>query len=222
MSDMRKRKCHACERKIEIYKDDIKDIIFYKENFYHKSCFCELASKRSQSKRGKPADWQYALDNIEEFESAAISQLEYPFIRDDFNDYLIDTYDVIKPPDRLWDVVGQLAKGTYKRKRCKPVSLKILFETWKWGQSKLNKININNKMNNKGPYDGDTRILYDLAIIVGKVPNYLAYKAKQEAAEIERENSIKDDIRVDYSKIKAASNNNSGLDDINDLLEDLI
>lgn len=223
MAEVRERQCHACKNQIEIYKNNIVDIIYYKKYFYHKSCFCKLAGEKSKSNRGKPADWQYALDNLSAFEDAAREQLEYPFIKDDLNDYLIENYNVVAVPDRFWLVTTELIQGKYKRKKCKPIPLKILFETWKWGQRKLNKINSDNKMANRGPSDDKERILYDLGVVVSKVPNYLAYKEKQKAAEIERERELKENVRIDYCKIanNTQRKDNNNFQDISSLVDDL-
>lgn len=213
------RKCDACKGAIEINTNDIKDVLSFKNVYYHKVCFCELANKKIQSKRGKPADWQYGLDNLLELENEAKERLEYPVVKDNFNYYLISHYNVVAVPDRLWTVVGDLGKGVYKRKKCNPVKLKTLFEAWKWGQHKLDKIHKHNKMLNRGPKTDGERILYDLAILVRKIPNYLAYQAKVDAmqAETKRESS---NTRINYNNIHKAEVVQEGLDDISALLDE--
>jgi hypothetical protein len=221
MPEMIVRKCTGCKEPIEINMSDINNVVFYKTGYYHKTCFCDLAKQKAESKRGKPADWQYALDNISELEIDAKDRLEYPFIKDSFNEYLLENYNVVAVPDRLWEVTGALEKGIYKRKKCKPISIKVLYEAWQWGQHKLNKINRQNKMNHKGPTSDEDRILYDLAILVSKVPNYLAHKAKLEAmqAEIKKETKIN---RIDYDNIHQAKVESSNyFDDISSLLDEM-
>lgn len=222
MPDTTVFKCGACTDPIVVDRDHTSNVVFYKTRYYHSKCFCAIATKRSQSKSKCASGWKEALDNILVLEADTKKKLEYRIAHDDLNAWLLNNYDIVEAPRRFWEYVSDLSKGTYKGKKCRPVSTETLLEAWKWGQKKLDSIARNNKMNNTGPADDNARIIYDLTILIGKIPSYLAYKEKQKAAEIERKNSIKDDIRVDYSKIKAASNNNSGLDDINDLLEDLI
>ena len=215
------RTCHDCGGTIEIHKNDIKNIVFYKNYYYHKDCFCELAIKKAQSKRGKPEDWQYALDNVIEFENDAIHKLEYPWIRDDFNEYLLNNYNIVSVPEPFWEMVSNIANGTFKRKKCKPVQMKVLFEAWRWGQHKLNKINRQNKMNHMGPKDDSARIFYDLAILVSKIPNYLSHKSKIEAqqAEIKKETKTS---RIDYDNIHQAKvESNNYFDDISSLLDEM-
>jgi hypothetical protein len=92
----------------------------------------------------------------------------------------------------------------YKGKRCKPVEAKTLCGCWQWGQRKLNEIGQYNMSHNKGPTDDSARLMYDLAILVGKVPQFLAYQERQKAAEMEMKavSSLNDD--VDMSKIGQA------------------
>ena len=213
------RKCKACSQPIEIDMDNINNVVFYKTLYYHKTCFCNLAKNKVESKKGKYEDWQYALDHLSEFEIAAKDRLEYPIIKDNFNEYLLKNYNVVAVPDRLWEVAATLEKGIYKRKKCKPISIKILHEAWVWGQHKLNKINSQNKMNHKGPTNDEERILYDFAVLVAKIPNYLAHKSKIEAmqAEAKKETAIN---RINYNNMKRTETKQEGLDDISALLDE--
>ena len=197
MPDVILRKCKACPKPIEIDINNINNVVFYKTSYYHKTCFCDLATKRAESKKGKYIDWQYALDNLLELETDAKNRLEYPFIKDSFNEYLLKNYNVVAVPDRLWEVAATLEKGMYKRKKCKPVPIKVLYEAWQWGQQKLNKINAQNKMSHNGPTNDEERILYDLAILVRKIPNYFEYKAK----------TAENEVRIKEAKEKAAKTN---------------
>ena len=58
-------------------------------------------------------------------------------------------------------------------------------------------------------------------MLVGKVPNYLAYKAKQKAAEVERRREIKENVKVDYSKIVNNKTESNNLQDISSLVDDI-
>lgn len=222
MPDTILRKCGGCSDIIEINRNNITDILYYKNKYYHSKCFCEIAEKRSKAKRNTAVEWQEALDSLWELEADTKKMLESAWIKDDLNDWLLNHYNITTVSSRFWQMLADLERGVYKCKKCKPVTMETLLGAWQWGQRKLDSISRNNKMNHKGPASDDARIMYDLAILVQKIPTFLAYKNKQKAEEIERQNSIKENIKVDYSKIKSTTNNCSGLDDINDLLEDLI
>ena len=216
------RKCAKCKGTIKINHDSIADIIFYKKLYYHKACFCALAEERSQSKRGKPEEWKSALNSVSVLELNTAQMLRGLCAKDDLNIWLLDHYDISAVPSRFWQIVADLEQGVYKGKKCKPVSMETLLGAWKWGQRKLDSINRSNKMKKSGPQSDDARISYDLAILVQKVPIFLDYQEKQKAAEMERQRTLKEVMKIDYSKIasstKASSNN---LQDISSLVDDI-
>lgn len=221
MANVDTRKCNHCKQPIEINRENIRGVVYYKKYYYHTACFCELAERKSQNTRGKPKEWKEALDNVSEYEDEAREIVRqhwgYREAKDNLNDYLLSQYNVISIDTRFWQVVADLNNGMYKNKRCKKVSPQILLEAWKWGQPKLNEANKRNKMNNKGPKDDDQRVSYDLAIIVRKIPEYLAYKAKQEASKTELITKTK---RITYADMRRAEIKHEGLGDISDLLDD--
>ena len=216
------RKCAACPKPIEIDTNHTSDIIYYKKKYYHSNCFCDLATKRSQAKIKSALEWKEALDNLWDLEAETEKMLKSSITKDELNDWLLSHYDIAVVPSRFWQIVADLERGVYKGKKCKPISMEMLLGVWKWGQRKLDEISVRNKANNKGPKNDAERINYDLSIVVGHVADYIKYMNKIKSAEIERENKRKEEIKVDYNKIKTSSNDNHGLDDISELLDDLI
>lgn len=201
MAEIITRKCAKCKDVIEIDVDDIRDVIFFNKLYYHKSCFESMAAEKAASKRGKPQMWQDALDNIWELEAETKRMLEHFVAKDELNAHLLENYNITMIPTRFWQVIADLEMGKYKGKRCKPIDIRVLCGCWKWGQRKLNEINQYNKSHNKGPTDDNARLLYDLTILVGKIPNYLAYKEKQKAAENEMATTVVLNDDIDMSKI---------------------
>ena len=201
MAEVLVRKCAKCKSEIIIHKDNISDVIQFQNKYYHYDCFENLAAEKAASKRGKPQMWQEALDNIWVLEDETKKMLEQFIAKDELNIWLLNHYNITSVPTRFWQIVADLEGGTYKGKRCKPVSIITLCGCWKWGQQKLNEINYYNKSHNKGPKDDNARLAYDLAVLVGKVPNYLAHKTKQKTAksEMSRIDISNDDI--DMSRI---------------------
>ena len=215
------RKCAKCKSEIAIDVHDIRNVIYFNKLYYHESCFEETAKQKSASKRGKPQVWQEALDGIWELEAETKKMLEHFYAKYELNAWLLDNYDITVVPTRFWQVVIELERGEYKGKKCKPVNIRTLYDCWKWGQKKLNEINQYNKTHNKGPLDDSARLMYDLAILVGKVPQFLNYKEKQKAAEIENRRMFKENIKVDYSKILNNKMENNDLQDISSLVDDI-
>lgn len=212
------RKCTKCKKNIEFDLDNISGIVRYNNLFYHSDCFVEYCQGRA-AKSSSPV-WQKYIDDMSPFENAAKEKINYKKNKDDFNEYLLKHYNVTAVPDRFWNVVAELENGSYKKKKCNPVSTKTLFEAWKWGQLKLDGVNRRNKAAKKGPKTDAERLPYDLAVLVQHIPDYLKAKAKIEAEEAERASRAKEICRIDYSAIKPKQES-SGLGDISDLLDEL-
>ena len=211
------RKCAHCKNAISIDKNNITNVLQFQNKYYHSQCFEEMARSKANSKRGKPEIWKEALSNICELEHDTKKLLEMHFAKNDLNEWLLNHYNITAVPSTFWQRVADLERGIYRRKKCKPISVSTLFGVWVWGQNKLNEIARNNKIVNNGPKCDDERLIYDLAILINKVPDYLAYKAKQEAEKEVVENVV----RVDYNKmIRTDRKIEDGLDDISDLLDD--
>lgn len=200
MADILKRKCAHCKEEILVDRNSIDNVLQYDGKYYHIFCFEEMASEKAASKRGKPAKWQAALNNLQELQNETKSIIEYSWTRDDLNDWLLMNYDIAAVPSRFWQVIAELEQGKYKGKKCKPIKIETVLGVWQWGQKKLNDISANNKQLNKGPNNDNDRIAYDLAILVQKVPQFIAYQEKQRATKEEMvQHIVADDI--DMSKI---------------------
>ena len=214
MADVLVRKCAKCKGEIKIYKNNISNVIQFQNKYYHYDCFENLAAEKAVSKRGKPQMWQEALDNIWVLEDETKKMLEQFIAKDELNTWLLNNYDIITVPSYFWQLVADLERGIYKRKKCKPVKTFDLCECWKWGQRKLNKIAINNKMSHKGPENDTDRLRYDLAILITKYPLFLQHKAKT-SAEILTESANRNQPKIDYGLLEKNNKN----DDDNDILD---
>lgn len=222
MADIIMRKCAKCKSEIAIDVHDIRNVIYFNKLYYHESCFEETAKQKSASKRGKPQVWQEALDGIWELEAETKKMLEHFYAKDELNTWLLDNYDIVAVPSYLWQLIADLENGKYKNKKCKPINITTLCSMWKWGQKKLNQIAITNKANRKGPKNDNDRLRYDLAVLMGHVEDFKKHQNKIKAMDMERQIAKKENININYNKIKTINSNNDGLDDINDLLDELI
>lgn len=201
MGDVLTRKCACCKGDIEIDPHHIYDVIAFEKKYYHSACFEKMAAEKAASKRGKPQMWQEALDHLWELEAETKKTLEKYVAQDGLNKWLLEHYDIVMVPNRFWQILADLENGKYKGKHCNPVKMETLYGCWKWGQKKLNEINQYNKANNKGPANDEARIMYDLAVLVGKVPQFLKYKEQQQAAKIEMAREAMSLTDVDMSKV---------------------
>lgn len=216
------KKCVYCGEIIEIDVDNIQGVAkLTASSYYHTKCLLKLSLEKRTKKR-HAVYWDTMENDIYKYENAAKDTIMNVVGKDRLTEHILMYYDVVTVPQRLWDVIGGLNSGKYKSRKCKPVNSWYIYETWKWGQHKLDETARYNKVNNKGPTNDSDRVLYDLAIVIGKIPVYLKHKEKQKVEEAERMAAEKEKIRIDYSKIATnTSKNTDGLDDISELLDDM-
>lgn len=215
------RKCGACPKPIEIDKEHTSNIVYYKSKYYHSSCFCDIATKRSQSKIKSASEWKEALDNLWELEAETEKMLKSSIAKDELNEWLLSHYDIAVVPARLWQIIADLDRGMYKGKRCKPISMEMLVSVWKWGQRKLDEIAANNRANRNGPSNGNDRIRYDLAILLGHINDYIKHtqRNKEEVADIAAK--VQNTKKFDYEKIYEQAQKKIETDDILNLMNDI-
>ena len=219
MGDIVTKRCGCCKNEINIDTADVRDVIYFGKLYYHIGCFSEMATKKAAGKRGKPAMWAEALSMIGSLEKETARKLVSEFAFHDLNVWLLDHYDISVLPSRFYQVVHELANGKYKGRMCNPVDIETLCGCWKWGQHKLDEISVYNRSKNKGPVSDADRVMYDLAVLVGKVPMYLADVAK---ANVAHQASASEDKqpKIDYSVISNCQNNNDD-NDILDLIDEV-
>ena len=215
------RKCGACPKPIEIDKEHTSNIVYYKSKYYHSSCFCDIATKRSQSKIKSASEWKEALDNLWELEAETEKMLKSSIAKDELNEWLLYHYDIAVVPARFWQIVADLERGAYKGKKCRPISMEMLLGVWKWGQRKLDEIARNNKMRCKGPTNDADRINYDLSILINHISDYEKYLTRSRAEETNKQTQ-KETTKINYNSISNRSETKyEGLDDISDILDEV-
>ena len=216
MAEVMARRCGACDEAVTIDVNDIKDVVYFKGSYYHKSCFEKLATKKASNKRCSK-DWKAALDDgMRQIEADAKYMINYCYGRDLLYGHLLGNYDICSISAYCETTINKVLTGTYKGKS-KPIPYRDFAECWVAMQSELDKIYANNKRLGKS-MTGDQRINYDLAIVVRKVPEYLAGKEKKKTAAIEfARNTIHEE--VDMSRI--GQQKKEVKKDISDIFNDL-
>ena len=213
---MSKRKCGTCGQDIVVDRHNLDNIAFYQNRYHHVKCLMDKANNGIQSGK-RVAIWEKLLNRIPELQEEAKKNLGHGLIRDEFNEYLLNHYDIISVPNRFWQIIEDIGNGNYRKNKCRPTDIDRIFQTWKWGQSNLDKIASNNKIKNKGPKNDDERLNYDLAIVLKHVPQYLAYEAKNKAvaAEIKNTSAFED---IDLSRIGQKKTEKKN--DVSDIFDD--
>lgn len=211
------KKCAYCKEIIDIDIDNIQGVAYFKSQYYHSQCLLNIAAERAKKKR-HAAYWDTMENDIVTYEVSAKQTIMNIAGKDMLNEHILMHYNVVAVPQRLWEILSDLGNGKYKSKKCRPVSSLDIYGTWAWGQSKLDETAKYNKANHKGPENDDARILYDLAIVISKVPVYWKYKEKQVANANEIHNiNVQDNIDLSkISKIKSRKKESIG-----DIFDDL-
>ena len=225
MARMIERKCATCKGIIKIDRKNIKDVVIYNKGYHHKQCLIDYATASLQKPRCSKAKWTQVLENIDKYETDAKEVIGHGRPTDKLNDWLLDNYDITTTPsDRFWSVVRELGNGLYRNKRCKPISVDMLTEAWKWAQHNLDKIAVQNKSKNNH-MEGEARIHYDLAIIVKKYPLFLKWKDRQKAAAAAAAVQETQRTKINYSNLEKqnleSKKDTNSIDDISDLLDEL-
>ena len=197
-------------------RHNLDNIAFYQNRYHHVGCLVDKANKGIASGK-RVAIWEKLLNRIPELQEEAKKNLGHGLIRDEFNEYLLNHYNIISVPNRFWQIIEDIGNGNYRKNKCRPTDIDRIFQTWKWGQSNLDKIASNNKIKNKGPKNDDERLNYDLAIVLKHVPQYLAYEAKNKAVAAEIKNtSVFEDIDLYRIGQKKTEKKN----DVSDIFDD--
>ena len=195
------RKCAFCGKDIVITKNNMR-MISYKNKSYHTECFKTMCNGRVLKNNRYSPMYSEALQNLKQLETETKKKLMNRFVQDDLNVYLLDQYEVCTLSARFWEYIKDIQKGKYRGKRCLPVDLETLFNMWKDYQKELDKTNAWNRHNGK-VIEGESRAIYDLAILMN---NYVKYakkveKTKREVAEKEKNSRADNSERINYNKI---------------------
>lgn len=215
------RTCFKCHEKMIISMGNLNDKSYlkYKNRYYHTKCFIENATERVMKNDHYSLSWQMALDNIEQYQKEARDAVELVISKDQLNEYLINTYNVTTLSKQFWLTITDIGNGVYKNKKCKAINVKDLFETWKYAQRGLDKINRKRRSEGKDITD-EQRVRYDLAIVFKDYNKIQKSMAKAKEKEIEKALQASA-TKIDYSSLAAQANiNQEGIGDISDILDD--
>ncbi len=214
------RKCGTCGNPIIVNRQNLDNIAFYQGYHHHIGCLVEKANSGIKSGK-RVANWQKLLNKMPELQAESKRKLGHSIVRDEFNDYLLSHYDVVSISNWFWNVVEDIENGNYKRKKCNPVEMQTIMDTWKWGQHHLDKIAANNKTNNRGPANDDQRINYDLAIVMKHIGDYKKHitSTKEETARVEEH--IEKQNKINYENLYKQSTSQAKSDDVLDLMDEI-
>ena len=217
MADSIVRKCEHCKGSILIDRNNVHDVILFKNKYYHSKCFKERVEQRLAGKNPHKM-WNDALSHINEYENDAKEAIEFWFNRDDIYNHILGHYDVIKVESPIFTRIDAVITGTYGRKS-KPIDYADFVECWRYGQPKLDEIARKNRAAGKN-ITGEARVNYDVAVVVKKFPQWKKWQEKLKAERIEVERAQREAVRINYDKMIRTEIKHEGLDDISALLDE--
>ena len=187
------RKCGLCKENIELEKEQ--KTVLQSKKYYHYDCFIEKEITKGRSPL-----------SIEEAEILADQLIKEnkEFINEVVNKnhlylWLQRKYNLITIPTYVYQKLADIHSGTWKDINTK-IPPEDLLDMFKRQWHNLEQININN-INKGKKLSPESRLNYDLSIIINKSSSYYEWKAK---AEEERKTAIennKNETKLDFTKI---------------------
>ncbi len=215
------RTCSRCHENMIISMKNLNDKSYLKRQnkYYHTACFIEDINERVMKNGRYSLKWQMELDKIEQYEKDARDSIELVMNRDKLNEYLIETYNVTTLSKQFWLTITDIGNGVYKNKKCKAINVKDLFETWKYAQRGLDRINRKRKAEGKDITD-EQRVRYDLAIVFKDYNKIQKSMAKAREKELEKALQASA-TKIDYDNLATqAENKQDGIGDISDIMDE--
>lgn len=197
-----KRKCVYCKQEIVVEQENDNENVLYNKAYYHKDCFVEFCSKVKSKQRiialkntdQLVADANESLSQIfnsratnlsllDKYIADANREIEDWFIKSDVNQFLSEQYGVAHISTRIYpDYLMKVYNGTYKHSVGIKIPPQHLLDMWQAKIKMLNDIYAKNIVKGK-EMSGESRLIYDLAVLVRRYNSYLEWLNKQRVLE---------------------------------------
>lgn len=205
---MAKRTCPFCKGKIDLIKD-AKTIVFLpNKRFSHMACFKDSLIADGASEDDAEKKVQYLIpktqstiidivssqSNKKTKKECRLGESKNP--RRILTDWIYMTYGVSYLSSRFFQKLESIYKGTFQRLN-KPCPPEDLLDMWIQKKPYLDKVALRNQQ--KGmEMSTEQRINYDLAILLSKYDDYLAWKNKMKNSQ---EQVQEKQPKVEYEKL---------------------
>lgn len=225
------RKCAICGNLFNILENDY---VFFRNGVTEVECYknykmskgkteeiinAELEEMLDVARKDKNEKIQKEIEKSRRKARAKSRELNRKKNLDNLIKYFTSIYNISYYPTWFYSKLAQINNGTYKG-MSDGIPYEDLLDMFKKKQGYLDKVAYN-KSKNSNEITGISRINYDLAILISKYDEYLAWKNKQKIIEntIELKNEKENEIKIDYTKIKT-KNTDSSLD-VFDIMNDI-
>lgn len=216
------RVCQECKEKIHLTRGSYENILFFDNNYYHKSCFIPMCERKAKNKRSSPK-WKEALDHIDELELKAKENIDYAFEKDDVYRFILSFYDTEVVGSRVFDKLDAIYSGELEGLYT-PIPPSDLYDMWVRKKDYLIKLRSKNTVKGK-KFSTEQKIMYDLSVLVNKYDSYRKWKEQQKILEQQTETNtqILQDMNLHSSFYNPNKNNknNNDEDDIDSLLDEI-
>jgi hypothetical protein len=218
------RKCTYCDGKgIKSIKVGRDKFIYYNRKYYHYDCFVEYKNKNNEYNLSQEQIINLADEMV--LKTKTIKSVIDSINRDRLVYWLYDYYNVSTFSNLFFQKLTKINNGTYSDKLIVPISCYDLLQIFKKMKSYLDKVHSNNERNGK-IISLNNRVNYDLAIILNNYDEYMKWKQKQKAENVEKvklqeEVKSKRDIQINnITSIQKNKNNNEEIN-IADILDEV-
>ena len=238
-----KRKCNFCKKDIILNPND-KNAVMYNEKFYHENCFdkwcvatktpskmrltaLENKNKYKQDVVKKVEDFykkksSYNLDRLQTETKRIITN---SFFERNVNLFLKDFFNIRTISQPVWKKLSQLYNGTYSKFEGS-IPPGHLLDMLEQKRDYLQKIN--DKLQSTKAWSIDSLIHYDLAVLMNKYNDYLAWREKQKVLAVELNDSVQSEVLTEtiakaenHNLNNKQTENNNMSDEIVNLVDDI-
>lgn len=210
-------KCKLCGEGINsedfdtyLYESNAKNL----KSYYHIHCFFEKKTKRSREK--------WTLEQCEEYVQKYRAAMKEQSITKDLKDrmykWIMQEYDIVSLPAYFFTKTAAVFNGTYKG-LSKPIPVEDLFDMWQRKKSYLDRVWM--KKYPDGKLNDQSRLMYDLAVLVGKYSSYLDWKAEKEIEKQNAENRLKEMNTTNYIQKQVIMQPTNSSMNISDILDEI-
>ena len=171
------RKCGRCKENIELEKEQ--KTVLQKKKYYHYDCFIEKETSKGRSPLCKE-DAEVLADQLIKENKDFINEI---INKNHLYLWLQRKYNLIVIPTYIYQKLADIHNGTWKDVNTK-IPPEDLLDMFKRQWHNLEKININN-INKGKKLSPESRLNYDLSVIINKSSSYYEWRRKQEEQQIE-------------------------------------
>jgi hypothetical protein len=234
MSKKAVRKCAICKQEfqldsIEFLKDKGKyiEIECYKQKELNKGLSIDIVNEKiniikATMKLEQEEQKKKEIEKEQNKLKAKKKEINRTNNRNEFINYIMDTYELTSLPKQFYLKLAEINNGNDKR-LAEGITYEDLLIMFKKKKSYLDKVASNNVTKGK-EMTGYKRLNYDIAIIINKYDSYKEWKRQQQLLQadiIHKEDILKEQVKIDYSKIKAEQSRNDNEIDITDILDEI-